>query len=162
MGEPNQPREALSSVIESQETIETQTAYQARIAAFDSIVAYVLDALGHAHLYQEEPRKAIACFKQALDSLPEKGAEALRFNLSVGLFYALSDTQEFAEVAQLTETLRLSRAAIARWRGWYEQSRHHLELVQDRNAQGPVEVQRTHLGLDTQDYQAAERSLGIA
>jgi biofilm PGA synthesis protein PgaA len=247
--EPNQRGETLSSVIESQETIETQTVYQARIAAFDSIVAhvslfqmeqalrkakdlqndeftradfpaYVLDALGHAHLYQEEPREAIACFKQALGSLPEKGAEALRFKLSVGLFYALSDAQEFVEVAQLAETLRaseipwrqpkerlwvrnnrftdsehvsalalayrekyqnallaldamlaiapandslrLSRAAIARWRGWYEQSRHHLELVQDRNAQGPVEVQRTHLGLDTQDYQAAERSLGIA
>ena len=54
--------------------------------------AYVLEALGFAHLYLEAPETAIDRFQLALSKLPQT-AKQPRHRITVGLFYALSDAE---------------------------------------------------------------------
>ncbi len=59
--------------------------------------AYVLAAAARAYLYAERPREAVACFDRALELSPGS------FNLKIGLFYALSDADEFERARLVAE-----------------------------------------------------------
>ncbi|MEQ9451778.1 MAG: poly-beta-1,6 N-acetyl-D-glucosamine export porin PgaA [Pseudomonadales bacterium] len=183
----------------------------------EDLPAYVLESLGFAYMYLEDPDAAIALFRLALEKIPVQGAAKQRFRTSVGLFYALSDGERFAEVTELVtelkaaeqawerptpriwlendrytdslhlavlakayreqydaalheldellalapanNDLRLTRAAITRWRGWYRQSEHELGRVDSSDPLLARWVQMAHLKLATQHFSAAQEAL---
>ncbi len=73
---------------------------------------------------------------------------------------ALARLDELLSVAPANGSLRLSRAAVLRWRGWYAKSAADLEKV---SATGEYQlrtaVDAAHLALETQDYLRAEAAL---
>ena len=148
--------EVVASALASHAEIEPQTAYQSRVRRYDQITAlvtvfdmqgalgvaetlhdeglklkdlpsYVLNSLGQAYIYVEQPEQAIRCFELGLANLPDDAGDQLYFDLSVGLFYALSDAQRFEEVDELLAMLAEREIAWQRpteklWRQNYRYS----------------------------------------
>lgn len=76
---------------------------------------------------------------------------------------ALARLDELLSVAPANGSLRLTRAAVLRWRGWYAKSAADLEKV---SATGEYQlrtaVDTAHLALETRDYPGAEAALDEA
>lgn len=80
----------------------------------EQIPYYVLGAAGRAYLYLEQSAPAIICYRIALQEMPSSAGPDERFNLRMGLFYALSDAQEFDEASALIESINAQEAAWIR------------------------------------------------
>jgi biofilm PGA synthesis protein PgaA len=179
----------------------------------EKIPYYVLSAAGRAYLYLEESQQALNCYLAAQKNLPENASRSARFNVEMGLFYALTDTQQFdaasalinevkaqekawirptakmwlpndryaasqeaaamslayredydealeqldqlIAIAPANNNLRMSRASVARWRGWYRSSDSDLDKVNTPSAQFSKSVSAAHLAMDTQAFEEA-------
>jgi len=183
----------------------------------DKIPYYVLNSAGQAYLYLEQSQQALNCYLAAQKNLPQNASRSARFNVEMGLFYALTDTQQFdaastlinevkaqekpwirptakmwlpndryaasqeaaamalayreefdealeqldqlIAIAPANTNLRMSRAAVARWRGWYRLSESDLDKVNTPSAQFTKNLSAANLAMDTQDFDEAHSLL---